>query len=83
MVVSWSATRARSSGGSFAATPDICSSACCGVFTAPYTDSAVTSIGAIDSTAKKAIPALATCSRSLRTCRPARRRIAPQARRGM
>ena len=46
MVVSWSA--GAQLGGSFAATPDICSSACCGVFTAPYTDSAVTSIGAIE-----------------------------------
>jgi hypothetical protein len=43
---------------------DSCASACCGVFTAPYTDSAVTSTGAIDRTAKKAMPALSSGSRS-------------------
>ena len=39
--------------------------------------------GAIESTAKKEMPALATLSRSLRTCRPARRSIARHARNGM
>ena len=83
IVVSWSVTSGWSSGGSRPARLDICSIACAGVLTAPYTDSAVTRRGAMDSTAKNAMPALATCSRSPRTCRPARRRIAPQARNGM
>ena len=83
MLVSWSATIGCSSVGSISATRESWSSACAGVLIAPYTDSAVTSTGAIDRTAKKAIPALRSGSRATTTCRPARRRSSPQLRAGI
>jgi hypothetical protein len=58
IVVSWSATTGCTSTGSILDTVVSCLDACSGVLTTPYTDSAVTSTGAIDRIAKKAIPAL-------------------------
>src|SRR3954452_4681604 len=83
MVVSWPATTGLTWSGSIRATLVSCSVACSGVFTAPYTDSAVTRTGAIDRMAKNAMPALSSGNRLVTTCRATRRRIRPQCRAGI
>src|SRR3954453_9908141 len=83
IVVSWSLTTGCTSAGNIRETVVSCSDASAGVFTAPYTESAVTSTGAIDRIAKNAIPALSRGSRAAMTRRPVRRRTGPHSRAGI
>src|SRR4051794_1197861 len=83
IVVSWSLTTGCTSAGNIRETVVSCSDASAGVFTAPYTDSAVTSTGAIDKIAKNAMPALSSGSRAAMTRRPVRRRTGPHSRAGI